>query len=177
MNIVYFTLGSGVLVSHIREQLLRIPEVISEIKFAQLQNPDWDLMVAFMVPEVFEVLSESRKEFAVALIQKALFTRWMKQNHQVDVILRRAFYKKKEQLVDKMAQCLTEAFDSSGVSEEKKVHIYVIGPGMDELNIYLKEILQDVSKKVEIIECLGLDPALYWFWPKVQNSMHEMTLN
>lgn len=176
MNIVYFTLGSGVTVSHIREQLLRIPEVISEIKFAQLQNPDWDLMVAFMVPEVFEALSESRKEFAVALIQKALFTRWMKQKHSVDVILRRAFYKKKEQLVGKISQCFTEAFEKN-VNSEQKIYIYVIGPGMDELNLYVKELLQDASQKVEIIECLGLDPALYWFWPKVQNAMIEMTMN
>ena len=172
-NIVYFTLGIGIREGFIRDQLIRIPEVVSEIKLAQVKNPDWDIMVSMLVQEVFETLSEHRKSFLTSLVQKALFERWQKQNIPVTHILRRAFYENKDFFLKKLSQI----FESLKLTDGSVVKIYVIGPGFDELNIYLQEMLQDRKAEIQFIECLTFDPALYWFWPRVQDSMSEVVMN
>lgn len=158
MNLIYFTSGSGLFDGDVRRQCLRIAEVLSAVQGAQAAHKDWDLMSSLMLDEEFDKLDETRRRELTRLVQWGLFEKFCRHRIPYADMFYRVNYASPT-LVAKEFRWLLRTGDP--------LTIYVVGPGLDEVPLILKD------HRAEFIETIDFDDSLQWFWSglkKVANA-------
>jgi len=159
MTVVYFTDGALIEDPLVRRSLLRIPEVIRALKKAEKEFLNCDLYLAMSEQSVFTGLNFHQKSHLKNIIQTALFQRWMKLDVEPDLIVRRIDY---------------SSFDDIAVLFKKlstieSLHVVTVGPGFDELEVFLRVQLKLTSNP--ITDVIYQDPKLNWFWKDVRSQL------
>lgn len=159
MNVVYFTLGDSIQDIEIRAQLLRIPEVLSDLRQAQHMLPKVDLLSVMSSQDMFSQLPGEFQAKLAQLIQESLFKRW-KFNAMVkyDVVVERRRF---DQIKDWHATLKVL------MSKSPEIHVYVLGPGFDNLEYEIGKIKLKNAPQIYLHEVISEDPLLDWFWPTI----------
>ena len=160
MTVIYFTDGALIEDLHIRKSLLRIPEIISCLRENQKEFLNCDLFIAMMDQNVFNLLNYYQKQRLKTTLQQALYTRWLRQGVEPDLIIRRRD-------VDDFSQIASTFVKLSTLEETLK--IVTIGPGFDELEPFLR--LQLKLKSCPLFDMISQDPNLGWFWSDVKSGL------
>lgn len=159
MTVIYFTDGALIEDLHVRKSMLRIPEIIQCLREHQNEFLNCDLFIAMMDQKVFNLLNYHQKTRLIGLLQESLFDRWTRQGGDPDLIIRRKDYFDFNQL--------TSTFIKLSTLETLKV--VTIGPGFDDLEIFLR--LQLKLKSYPFYDVISQDPKLDWFWTDVKNGI------
>jgi hypothetical protein len=166
MRIIYFTLGRALLDEHIRHQLVRIPEVLSEIKKVKFetQKTVQDPVLAFLsLTEKPSALSPIHFEDWVQVIQKGLFLRLRKAGFKYGGSFRRNRMTQQRSLESTLVPLL-EARD--------QLEIWVIGPGFDDLEAQIQKIKERYRLYCEVtfVDVIDQDRKLKWFWAEIRQA-------
>ncbi len=163
MKLLYFTEGHSILDEQIRRQLVRIPEVLSEIRKVKMQSKihGQDAVLAFLGlndPQG-RGLQGSWEEWA-PVIQRGLFMRLRKAGFKYSGLLKRSRLNSRLSLESVFLPLL----ESKNVIE-----IYVVGPGFDDLKTLLDELKKKYRLHCEIsfVDVIREDKKLHWFWREV----------
>ena len=179
MKLLYFTLGTSLLDEQVRRQLVRIPEVLSEIRKVKLQAKlqNQDPVMAFLGLNDFRNshLKGSLEDW-VEVIQKGLFTRLRKSGFKYSGLFKR----KRLLSIPSLESVFVPLLQTKSVIE-----IYVVGPGFDDLKSHVERIQKNfqLSCDVVFIDVISQDPKLRWFWseiveaPLVRPSLSELDLS
>jgi|GEM_PF-1106721 len=180
MRILYFTDGAGIDLHGIRESLLRIPEVLTSLRRGQEQARYVDLMQVMSLPdEDFRLVPGVLRTYLINLVQRGLHQRWINRDHRADLILRRINYRCFEDIKNEVLRFIRSKAEGHKVPTENlhllhflsHVEITIIGPGYDEIEIWLRrEISTKGDIKVLIKDVIASDPQLDWFWPQVRET-------
>jgi hypothetical protein len=180
MRVLYFTDGAGIDLLSIRESLIRIPEVLISLRRGQEQARYVDLMqVMSLQDEDFRLVSSVLRNFLINLVQRGLHQRWINRDHRADLVLRRINYRnfaeiKKEVLSFVRTQSqnkLIATKDLHLIHFLGHVEITIIGPGYDEIEMWLRrEVSLRGDIQVLIKDVIASDPQLDWFWPRVSET-------
>lgn len=159
MNIVYFTLGDSIQDIEVRAQLLRVPEVLSDLRQAQHLIPNVDLMSVMSSQDMFSKLPKDFQRKLAQLLQEGLFKRW-KFNAMVkyDMVIERRRYENPKDWHTSLKTVMQKA---------PEIHMYVVGPGFDELEYDIGKIKLRTPPQVYLHEIISEDPQLDWFWPTI----------
>lgn len=181
MRILYFTDGAGIDLLGIRESLLRIPEVLTSLRRGQEQARYVDLMQVMSLPdEDFRLVPSVLRSFLINLVQRGLHQRWINRDHRADLILRRINHRCSSDIKSEVLNFLREKKDGKPVATRDlhllhffdQVEITIIGPGYDEVEIWLRrEVCTRTDLKVLIKDVIAADPQLDWFWPQVSETV------
>ena len=98
MTVIYFTDGALIEDVRIRRLLIRIPEVISNLRNAAHEFVECDLFLSMQEKLVFDLLNYHQREYLKNIIQRALYDRCTKQCGLPDLILKRKDYQRIEEL-------------------------------------------------------------------------------
>lgn len=153
MKLVYFTDGGSLKSRELREQLARIPEVLTEIK-----KVGWcsgQPLLAFLD-------SDENWPVWVRVVQRGLMARLKKQGVKYSGLVRR------ENLEgDKLHAFLLPLLQS-----KSEIEIIVIGPGYDDLHLHVKKLQNEfrLSCHVSFSDSIGIDRKLTWFWAEVRRD-------
>jgi hypothetical protein len=159
MNVVYFTLGDSIQDIEIRAQLLRIPEVLSDLRQAQNVLPNVDLMSVMGSQDMFMKLPKEFQRKLAQLLQEALFKRWkFTAMVKYDLILERRKYETPKEWLATLKVLMQKS---------PEIHIYVLGPGFDELEYEVSKIKVKNAPQIYLHEVISEDPQLEWFWPSI----------
>jgi len=181
MRILYFTDGAGIDLSGIRESLLRIPEVLTSLRRGQEQARYVDLMQVMALPDdEFRQVPSVLRTLLINLVQRGLHQRWVNRDHRADLILRRINYRSMDEIKNEVLKFLRNKKNRSDVATKdlhllhfmSHIEITIIGPGYDEIEIWLRrEISSHQDIKVLIKDVIAADPQLDWFWPRVGEDL------
>jgi len=161
MNVVYFTLGESIADIEIRTQLLRIPEVLSDLRQAQDILKGVDLISIMGSQEIF---LQQPKEFQLKLaqlMQEALFKRWKLSQVKYDVIIERRTLSDSKVWRASLKELL---------QKHPEFHIYVFGPGFDDLEYEVSKLKFKNPPQIFLHEVISEDPMLDWFWPSIMQN-------
>jgi hypothetical protein len=158
MNLLYFTSGHSLQDGEIRRQLLRIPEVLQVLRMAQAKHESWDLIASLLLDEEYARLSLEQREELIQIVQHALFERFTKTRIPFADLIRRSTF------VSPAAVAREFAWRLEKEPTLARLTVYVIGPGLDEVPMLLKD------PRVEFIDLIDDDPALQWFWPELTRA-------
>lgn len=161
MNVVYFTLGESIADIEIRTQLLRIPEVLSDLRQAQDIAPEMDLISIMGSQELFMKMPRDFHLKLAQLLQEALFKRWKLSQVKYDVIVERR--KHSDSAAWRLA--LKEL-----LHQDKEFHMYVFGPGFDDLEYEIGKLKFKSPPQIFLHEVISEDPMLDWFWPTIMQG-------
>lgn len=162
MNVVYFTLGESIGDLEVRTQLLRIPEVLSDLRQARELVPEMDLITMMGSEDAFNKMPKAFQMKLAQLLQEALFKRWKLQQISYDIILER----RKFTDVKSWRRALKEL-----LHQAPEVHFYILGPGYDDLEYEIGKIRFHTPPQVMLHEVIAEDMMLDWFWPALlQNA-------
>lgn len=159
MTVIYFTDGALIDDVTVRRSLLRIPEVISFLRKAEKEFLNCDLFMAMNEADAFRALNYHQRLHLKNKIQGALFQRWMNSGGEPDLILRRSDYKDFSEL----------AVLFSKLSTIDQLNVVTIGPGLDELEVFLRLKMKLTTNPVR--DFISQDPKLNWFWVDVKNNL------
>ncbi len=183
MRILYFTDGAGIDLLGIRQSLVRIPEVMSSLRKGQEQAKYVDLMTVMSLDDQeFKTIPTVLRTLLINLVQRGLHQRWVNRGQKEDLLLRRinfrSFAEIKQQIYSfiraKSAGLEVRADRLSLAHFLSQVEVTIIGPGYDEIEIWLRrEISSHADIKVLIKDVIASDPQLDWFWPQVQESVSQ----
>ncbi|KHD87741.1 MAG: hypothetical protein OM95_12015 [Bdellovibrio sp. ArHS] len=188
MRILYFTDGAGIDLQSIRDSVLRIPEVLTSLRRGQEQARYVDLMQVMGLPDdEFRQVSSVLRNYLINLVQRGLHQRWINRDHRADLILRRINHRSFADIKAEVLNFIRAKSESHDVATEdlhlfhflSHVEITIIGPGYDEIEIWLRrEISSRSDMKVLIKDVIASDPQLDWFWPHVREAVanNEMPL-
>lgn len=153
MKILYFTEGRSLESRELREQLARIPEVLSEIK--KMKGCKLQPLLSFLD-------CGSNYQPWVRVVQRGILSRLRKSGFKYSALIRR------EMLSDEKLQAQL----LSMMQSRSQIEFYVIGPGYDNLHLLIKKIQNEFSLDCEVIfnDVIGSDPRLTWFWAEVRKS-------
>lgn len=158
MKLLYFTEGQTLHDRSLREQLVRIPEVLSEIRKTKWQSQD--PVMAFLE------LQGDAKEW-VRIVQRALFLRLRKRGFKYAGLVKR----------ERLSAEKLEAWLISLLQAKSFLEIYVIGPGFDDLHLHLRRLMKELRIQCDVcfIDIIGNDSKLTWFWSEIRKPManHE----
>ncbi|WII71926.1 hypothetical protein QJS83_15795 [Bdellovibrio sp. 22V] len=180
MRILYFTDGAGIDLLSIRESVLRIPEVLTSLRRGQEQARYVDLMQVMSLPdEEFRQVPVVLRTLLINLVQRGLHQRWINRDHRADLILRRINYRCFGDIQREVLNFVRGKVERKSVATENlhllhflsHVEITIIGPGYDEIEIWLRrEVSRMADVKVLIKDVIASDPQLDWFWPQVRQN-------
>ena len=183
MRILYFTDGAGIDLLSIRNQLLRVPEVLTSLRETQNNVRYVDLMTVMGLDEVeFKQTPKALRTLLINACQKGLHQRWVNRGHQADIIMRRINFHHLSDLKQSLLACLEQKLRGQAVDVSqlqlihfiKTVEITIIGPGYDEVEIWLrKEVAVQGSLQLKVRDIIDADPALNWFWPQVSQNVQS----
>lgn len=156
MNVIYFTLGQSLLDGEIRRQVLRIPEVSAALQQAQPSH-DVDLMSCLLLDEEYRKVSVETKSALTDLVQQGLFERFCRARIPYADIIRRSTYRGPAAAAKEFKWLLRTG---------DPLTIYVIGPGLDEVPMLVKD------HRAEFIDVIDRDPELQWFWAELKKVAH-----
>lgn len=185
MRILYFTDGAGIELMGIRSSLLRVPEVLSSIRQAQENVRYVDLMTVMGLEDLeFARIPSALRTLLINVCQRGLHQRWVNRGFEADLILRRINYRDSNELKEALHSFLRKKTEDFVISPDKlhllhflkSVEVTIIGPGYDEVEIWLRrEISSRQDIKVLIKDVIESDPALEWFWPQVKGSLSSIS--
>lgn len=158
MNVVYFTLGESIADIEIRAQLLRIPEVMADLRLAQNMIPNVDIISLMGSQELFNKTPKEFQAKLAQLLQEALFKRWKLAMVRYDVILERRKFEKLEEWRKNLKEVLHKT---------NEFHFYVVGPGFDNLEYEIGKIKFKNPPQIFLHEVISEDPMLDWFWTEI----------
>lgn len=181
MRILYFTDGAGIDLLGIRESVLRIPEVLTSLRRGQEQARYVDLMqVMSLSDDEFRLVPSVLRNYLINLVQRGLHQRWINRDHRADLILRRINYRSFAEIQSEVLNFLRSKRDTASVATKdlhllhflNRVEITIIGPGYDEIEMWLRrEISTRSDIKLLIKDVIASDPQLDWFWPQVRQTV------
>ncbi len=164
----------------IRQSLMRIPEVLSSLRKGQEQAKYVDLMTVMSLDEVeFKHTPAVLRTLLINLVQRGLHQRWVNRGHRADLILRRINFRQFADVKVEIHEFLRDKSQGLRVNPENlqlmhflsQVEVTIIGPGYDEIEIWLRRENSSRSDiKVLIKDVIASDPQLDWFWPQVKES-------
>lgn len=183
MRILYFTDGAGIDLLSIRNSLLRVPEVLTSLRETQKNVRYVDLMTVMSLEEVeFKSIPQALRSLLINACQKGLHQRWVNRGHVSDMILRRINYRDFNDLKADILGCLAQKLNNPSLDMSrvqlihflKSVEITIIGPGYDEIEIWLRrEVASTADLKLLVKDVIDSDPALDWFWPQVRETVQN----
>lgn len=163
MRLLYFTLGTSILDEQVRRQLVRIPEVLSELRKVKLQPKlqNQDPVMAFLgLNDLKNVSVRGSLQDWVSIVQKALFQRLRKTGFKYSGLLKRA----------KLNQGLSlESVLVPLLQSKSMIEIYVVGPGFDDLKTHIDRIQKSFKLNCDVvyIDVISQDSKLHWFWDEI----------
>lgn len=157
MKLVYFTTGEALKDRRVREQVLRIPEVLSEVK--KVKKACADNVQAFLN------LKGGLEEW-VAIVQKGLFLRLKNTGFKYSGLVKRGRWPQEDQLEGVLLPIL---------QAKQEIEIFVIGPGFDDLHMHIRKIQKKYRLSCEVVFCeiIHNDRRLQWFWPELVEIQDE----
>ncbi len=158
MMVIYFTDGALIEDVRIRRLLLRIPEVLAQLRDSSQEFVNCNLHLVMNEKSPYDILNYHQREYLKTILQCALFERWKNQGGNPDLILRRKDYNQIEDL--------KSVFQKLATIDTLKV--VTIGPGFDEVETFLRKELAVTQNFNDII---SVDPALNWFWADLKNEL------
>lgn len=161
MNVVYFTLGESIHDLEIRTQLLRVPEVLSDLRLAQNMLPNVDLVSMMGSQELFLKAPEEFQAKLGQLLQEAVFKRWKLGLLKYDTIIERRKFTSPEEWRKSLKSLL---------QQKSEFHFYVIGPGFDDLEYEIGKIRFKNPPQIFLHEVISEDPMLDWFWSSIMQD-------
>lgn len=153
MRILYFTAGQNLELRELREQLVRIPEVLTEIK--KTKGFSRDPVLAFLS-------CDSNWLPWVRVVQRGIQARLRRQGFKYSGLMRR------DQLEgDKLQTLLLPMLQA-----KDHVEFYVVGPGYDDLHLHIKRLQNEFRLSCDVTFCdvIGVDPKLTWFWAELRKK-------
>lgn len=185
MRILYFTDGAGIDLLGIRESVLRIPEVLTSLRRGQESARYVDLMQVMCLPdEDFRLVPSVLRNYLINLVQRGLHQRWINRDHRADLIIRRINHRSFADIKREVLNFIRTKSDSGKSVATQDLHllhflshveITIIGPGYDEIEIWLRrEIANKSDVKVLIKDVIASDPQLDWFWPQVRETFSDL---
>lgn len=169
MKLLYFTSGNSLLDEQVRRQLVRIPEVLSEIRKVKLQGKlhNHDPVMAFLGLNDFNSTNlKGSFEDWVVVVQKGLFARLRKSGFKYSGLFKR----NRLQTIPSLEGVFVPL-----LQQKSAIEIYVIGPGFDDLKTQLDRIQKNfhLACDVVFIDVISQDPKLRWFWADiVEDTLH-----
>ncbi len=163
MTVIYFTDGSMIDDVFIRRSLVRIPEIIASLKTVQKEFINQDLILAMNEQEVYNLLNHNQIKHLKKTIQQALYQRWLKNDIEPDLIIKRTDYHRLDDLMSVFQR----------LSTIDALNIVTIGPGFDDIESRLRLQLNVNTEK--LTDVILHDPQLNWFWKdlKEQIQLHS----
>ncbi|MBS1970452.1 MAG: hypothetical protein JSU04_09090 [Bdellovibrionales bacterium] len=161
MNVVYFTLGDSIVDIEIRTQLLRVPEVLSDLRQAQDIAPEMDLISIMGSQELFMKMPRDFQLKLAQLLQEALFKRWKLSQVKYDTIVERRKFSDSAVWRRSLKELLHQA---------PEFHMYVFGPGFDDLEYEISKLKFKAPPQIFLHEVISEDPMLDWFWPTIMQG-------
>lgn len=161
MNVVYFTLGESIADLEVRTQLIRVPEVLSDLRQAQDLIPGVDLVSMMGSQELFMRQSPEFRAKLAQLLQEALFKRWKLTQVKYDLI----FERRKFPDVAAWRRAVKEL-----LHQAPEFHVYVFGPGFDDLEYEIGKLKFKTPPQIFLHEIISEDPMLDWFWPNIMQG-------
>lgn len=148
---LYFSSGEALKDLRVREQVLRIPEVLSEIK--KVKSPCADNVQAFLN-------LKGGLEMWVETVQRGLFQRLKSKGFRYSGLVKRSRWPKPEQLESILLPIL---------QSKSEIEIYVIGPGFDDLHMHIRKVQEKYRLDCDVAFCevIHNDRKLNWFWPEL----------
>lgn len=159
MTVIYFTDGALIDYVLVRRSLLRIPEVITELKQKQNEFLNIDLILAMNEQEVYDQLNFHQKKHLKKIIQNGLYQRWCKNNIEPDLVIKRTDYIRTDDLVGVFQR----------LSTLDALNIVTIGPGFDEIESLLRLQLKISTEPLK--DVISYDPKLNWFWADLKSQI------
>lgn len=159
MTVIYFTDGALIDYVLVRRSLLRIPEVISELKNKQGEFLEIDLFLAMNEEDVYSQLNFHQKQYLKKIIQNGLYQRWCKNGIEPDLIIKRTDYSRTDDLVGVFQR----------LSTLDALNIVTIGPGFDEIESLLRLQLKISTEPLK--DAISYDPKLNWFWTDLKSQI------
>lgn len=163
MRLLYFTLGTSILDEQVRRQLVRIPEVLSEIRKVKLQPKlqNQDPVMAFLgLNDLKSVSVRGSLQDWVSIVQKALFLRLRKTGFKYSGLFKRS----------KLDQSLSlESVFVPLLQSKSMIEIYVVGPGFDDLKSQIDRIQKSFKLNCDVmyVDVISQDSKLQWFWDEI----------
>ena len=185
MRILYFTDGAGIDLLGIRESVLRIPEVLTSLRRGQESARYVDLMQVMSLPDdEFRQVPNVLRNYLINLVQRGLHQRWINRDHRADLIIRRINHHSFTDIKREVLGFIRAKTDEESSVATQNLHllhflshveITIIGPGYDEIEIWLRREIATMSDvKVLIKDVIASDPQLDWFWPQVRESFSSL---
>lgn len=156
MKILYFTAGQTLESRQLRQQLARIPEVLSEIK--KQKGCRLQPLLSFLD-------CGDQYQFWVRVVQRGLLSRLRKNKFQYAGLIRR----------DLMSDEKLQAHLLSLMQSRSRIEFHVIGPGYDNLYRIIKDLQNEWQLDCEVIftDVIGSDPRLTWFWREMRKDQNN----
>lgn len=161
MNVVYFTLGESIADLEIRTQLMRVPEVLSDLRQAQDMIPNIDLVSMMGSQELFMKTPREFQLKLAQLLQEALFKRWKLSGTSYDVIIERRKFSDSNEWRRSLKELL---------HQNSEFHFYVFGPGFDDLEYEVGKLKFKNPPQIFLHEVISEDPMLDWFWTTIMQG-------
>ncbi len=160
MTVIYFTDGALIDDVCIRRSLLRIPEVITELKKTGSEFVNIDLFLAMNEQSVYSLLNFHQQKHLKKVIQSALYQRWLKNKIEPDLIIKRTDYHRMDDLISVFQR----------LSTIDALNIVTIGPGYDDIESLLRLKLKVCTSPLK--DFISADPHLNWFWKDLRTQLH-----
>ena len=153
MKILYFTEGKSLESRELREQLARIPEVLSEIK--KFKGCKLQPLLSFLD-------CGSNYQQWVRVVQRGILARLRNTGFKYSGLIRREI----------LSEDRLQAQLLSMMQSRSQIEFHVIGPGYDNLHLIIKKIQNEYQLDCEVIfnDVIGSDPRLTWFWRELRKS-------
>lgn len=159
MTVIYFTDGALIDDVLVRRSLLRIPEVISELRKSQSEFVDSDLFLAMNEASAYQQLNFHQKKHLKKALQNGLYQRWLKNKIEPDLIIKRTDYLRTDDLISVFQR----------LSTIDALNIVTIGPGFDEIESLLRLQLKVCTNPLQ--DVISRDPHLNWFWADLKSQI------
>jgi len=161
MNVIYFTLGESIADIEVRAQLLRVPEVLSDLREAQNLAPEMDLISIMGSQELFMKMPRDFHLKLAQLLQEALFKRWKLSQIKCDTLVERRKFSDSKAWRMALKELL---------NKDQEFHMYVFGPGFDDLEYEIGKLKFKSPPQIFLHEIISEDPMLDWFWPTIMQG-------
>lgn len=161
MNVVYFTLGESIIDIEIRAQLLRVPEVMSDLRQAQDIAPEMDLISIMGSQELFMKMPKDFQLKLAQLLQEALFKRWKISQVKYDTTMERRKFSDSAAWRRSLKELL---------QKDSEFHFYIFGPGFDDLEYEIGKLKFKSPPQIFLHEIISEDPMLEWFWETIMQG-------
>lgn len=154
MKLVYFTQGESLQDRQVREQVLRIPEVLSEIR--KVKSSCADPVMSFLY-------LEGGVQAWVDVVQRGLFLRLKNKGFKYSGLIKR----KRFAGVSELDAALVPILHS-----KREIEIYVVGPSFDDLHLHIRRLLNEhrLNCEVTFSEVIARDRKLRWFWSELRGQ-------